>query len=96
MVTITQSQNCRGRKRSLEIIESNSPLCSTGSIQQAAQVGIQLGLEYLQGRRIHSLPGQPVPVLRHLTVNKFLLTSVQNFLYSSLGPFPPSPGRTDH
>ena len=32
--------------------------CKTGSIQQAAQVGIQLGLEDLQGRTIHSLPGQ--------------------------------------
>uniref|UniRef100_A0A8C2U984 Cohesin subunit SA n=1 Tax=Coturnix japonica TaxID=93934 RepID=A0A8C2U984_COTJA len=29
------------------------------------QVGVQAGLEYLQRRRLHHLPGQPVPVLRH-------------------------------
>ena len=41
------------------------PLCKAGSLQQVAQVGIQVGL-YLQ-RRIHNLPrpGQPVPVLHH-------------------------------
>ena len=33
--------------------------------KQAAQVGVQTGLEYLQRRRLHNLPGQPVPVLRH-------------------------------
>ena len=41
------------------------PLCKAGSLQQAAQVGIQAGLEYLQKRRTHNLPGQPVPVLHH-------------------------------
>ena len=40
------------------------PPCKAGSLQQAAQVGVQRGLEYLQ-RRVHSLPGQPLPVLRH-------------------------------
>uniref|UniRef100_A0A8B9V8S3 UBC core domain-containing protein n=1 Tax=Anas zonorhyncha TaxID=75864 RepID=A0A8B9V8S3_9AVES len=29
------------------------------------QVGIQTGLEYLQRRRLHNLPGQPVPMLCH-------------------------------
>jgi len=34
-------------------------------LQQATQVGVQAGLEYLQRRGIHKLPGQPVPVFRH-------------------------------
>jgi len=36
-----------------------------GHLQQAAQDLVQVGLEYLQRRRLHNLPGQPVPVLRH-------------------------------
>jgi len=44
---------------------SPTPLPKQGHLQQAAQDLVQAGLEYLQGRRIHSLPGQPVPVLRH-------------------------------
>ena len=39
--------------------------CKAG-LQQAAQVSVQMSLEYLQRRRIHNLPGQPVPVLCHL------------------------------
>ena len=35
-----------------------------GHLQQAAQDRVQAGPEYLQ-RRLHHLPGQPVPVLRH-------------------------------
>jgi len=51
-----------------------SDLCGSSSptllpqqrhLQQAAQDLVQAGLEYLQRRRTHSLPGQPVPVLRH-------------------------------
>jgi len=30
-----------------------------------AQVGVQMGFECLHRRRLHSLSGQPVPVLRH-------------------------------
>jgi len=36
-----------------------------GHPEQAAQDLIQAGLEYLQRRRLHNLPGQPVPGLRH-------------------------------
>ena len=36
-----------------------------GHLQQAAQDLIQAGPEYLQRRRLHHLPGQPVPVLHH-------------------------------
>jgi len=41
------------------------PLSKQGRLQQAAQNLVQAGLEYLQRRRIHNLPGQPVPVLHH-------------------------------
>ena len=36
-----------------------------GHLQQAAQGYAQAGFEYLQRRRLHHLPGQPVPVLCH-------------------------------
>jgi len=41
------------------------PLLKQGHLQQAAQDLVQAGLEYLQRKRLHSLPGQPVPVLGH-------------------------------
>lgn len=44
-------------------MESNAP-AETGSLQQVTQESILVGLEYLQ-RRLHSLCGQPAPVLRH-------------------------------
>jgi len=44
---------------------SPTPLPKQGHLQQAAQDLVQSGLEYLQRRRLHSLPGQPVPGLRH-------------------------------
>jgi len=44
---------------------SPNPLLKQGHLQQAAQDLVQVGLEYLQ-RRLHNLPVQLVPVLRHL------------------------------
>jgi len=44
---------------------SPTPLLKQGHVQQAAQDCVQVGLEYLQGRRLDSLPGQPVSVLHH-------------------------------
>ena len=44
---------------------SPTPLSKQGLLQQVAQELVQAGLEYLQRRRLHSLPGQPLPVLRH-------------------------------
>jgi len=44
---------------------SPTPLPKQGHLQQAAQHHVQAGLEYLQRRRLHNLPGQPGPVLRH-------------------------------
>jgi len=44
---------------------SPTPLPKQGHLQQAAQDLLQASLEYLQRRRLHNLPGQPVPGLRH-------------------------------
>ena len=44
---------------------SPPPLPKQGHLQQAAQDLVQAGLEYLQRRRLHNLPGQPGPGLRH-------------------------------
>ena len=41
------------------------PLPRQGHPEQAAQDCVQAGLEYLQRRRLHNLPGQPVSGLRH-------------------------------
>ena len=60
----TESQNGRGWKGPLEITQSN-PLPKQGHPEQAAEDLVQAGLEYLQRRRLHNLPGQPVPGLRH-------------------------------
>jgi len=43
---------------------SPTPLLKQGRLEQAAQDLVQAGFEYLQRRRIRSLSGQPVPVLR--------------------------------
>jgi len=61
------SQNHRivGVGRDLCGSSSPSSLPKQGCLQQAAQNLVQAGLEYLQRRRIHSLSGHPVPVLRH-------------------------------
>ena len=50
-----------------DLYGSSSPtlLPKQGHLQQAAQDLVQAGLEYLQRRRLHNLPGQPVPVLHH-------------------------------
>jgi len=51
-----------------DLCGSSSPtlLPKQGHLQQAAQDLVQAGLDYLQRRRLHNLPGQPVPVLCHL------------------------------
>jgi len=41
------------------------PLPKQVHLEQAAQDLVQAGFEYQQRRRLHSLPGQPVPVLCH-------------------------------
>jgi len=62
-----ESQNRRmvGVGRDLCGSSSPTPLPKQGHLQQAEQDRIQAGFEYLQRRRLHNLPGQPVLVLRH-------------------------------
>jgi len=64
--TFTESQNHRIVGVGRDLCGSSSPtlLPKQGHLQQAAQDLVQAGLEYLQRRRLHNLPGQPVPVLR--------------------------------
>lgn len=54
------SQNGWGWKRALEIL-SNLP-CS-GYLEPTTQDNVQIVFYYLQGQRLHNLPGQSVPVL---------------------------------
>jgi len=50
-----------------DLCGSSSPtlLPKQGHLQQAAEDLVQVGLEYLQRRRLRNLPGQPVPGRRH-------------------------------
>ena len=57
---ITESQNVRGWQGPLWVTQPN-PLPKQGHPEQAAQDLVQAGVEYLQRRRLHSLPGQPEP-----------------------------------
>ena len=63
----TESQNHRMVGVGRDLCGSSSPtlLPKQGYLQQAAQDLVQAGLEYLQRKRVHNLPGRPVPVLRH-------------------------------
>ena len=62
---ITQNHRMVGVGRDLCGSSSPTLLPKKGHLQQAAQDLVQAGLEYLQRRRLHNLPGQPVPGLRH-------------------------------
>ena len=46
-------------------VTQSHPLLKQGHPEQAAQDRVQAGLEDLQRRRLHSLPGQPGPGLHH-------------------------------
>ena len=64
-LSFTESHNHRmlGVGRDLGGLSSPTPLPKQGHLHQAAQELVQAGLEYLQRRRLHHLPGQPVAVL---------------------------------
>ena len=66
-MVITESQNHRllGAERDLCGSSDPTPLPKQGHPEQAAQDRVQAGLEYVQRNRLHSLPGRPVPGLRH-------------------------------
>jgi len=83
----TESQNGRGWKGPLCITQSNT-LPKQGHPEQAAQHLVQVGLEYLQRRRLHSLPGQPVPGLRlssHRSPHPLLITAMKKALGQQSG-----------
>ena len=54
-----------GVGRDLYGSSSQTSLSNQGHLHHAAQDLVQAGLEYLQRKRSHNLPGQPVPVLHH-------------------------------
>jgi len=62
-IDLNQSQNhgMFGVGRDLCGSSSPTPLPKQGHPEEAAQDLVQAVLEYLQRRRLHSLPGQPVP-----------------------------------
>jgi len=76
-----QNHRMVGIGRDLCGSSSPTPLPKQGHLQQAAQDPVQDDLEYLQRRRLHSLSGQPVPVLRH-PQSKVLLQSSTPFFSS--------------
>ena len=62
---ISQNHRMFGVGRDLCGSSGPTPLPKQGHLQQAAEHLVQAGLEHLQRRRLHNLPGQPVSVLRH-------------------------------
>jgi len=82
------SQNCSiaGAGRDLRRSSVQLP-AKAGYLQQVTLESIQMGLAYLQ-RRLHSLSGQPVPVLcyLHSKEKKFFIVLVWNFLCSTFHP----------
>ena len=61
----TDSHRVVGVGRDLCGTPSPTLLPKQGHLQQAAEDLVQAGLEYLQRRRLHNLPGQPGPGLHH-------------------------------
>lgn len=43
----------------------SNPQLKQGHWELFAQANVQMTFEYLQGQRLHNLPGQPVPVLSY-------------------------------
>ena len=85
-ITQTQNHGMAGVGRDLCGSSSPSLLPKQGHLQQAAQDLVQAGLEYLQRRRLHSLPGQPGPGLHHPQREEVLPHVGRNFLCFSLCP----------
>jgi len=77
-----------GVRRDLCGSSSPTPLLKQGHRQQAAQDLVQAGLEYLQRSRLHNLPGQPVPVLRHPQSEEVLQTELPLLQFVPVAPCP--------
>ena len=91
--TITESQNHRIVGVGRDLCGSCSPtlLPKQGHLQEAAQDLVQAALEYLLRRRLHHLPGQPVPVLRHPQSEEVLPRVQMELLTLHLVPTDPCP-----
>jgi len=94
----SESQNHRivGVGRDLCGSSSSTPLPKQGHLQQAAQDCIQAGLEYLQRRRLHNLPGQPDPGLRHPQREEVLPHVQMELLMLQFVPVAPCPVTGHH
>jgi len=75
---------------------SPTPLPKQGHLQQAAQDCIQAGLKYLQRRRLHNLPGQPVPMLHHPQSKEVLPHVQMELLMLQFVPLAPCPVAGHH
>jgi len=76
---------------------SSSPnlLLKQGHLQHAAQDLVQAGLEYVQGRRLHTPSGQPVQCSVTLKVKKFFLITLDN-IFLNVFLFPTQLGTRKH
>jgi len=74
---------------------SPTPLPKQGHLPQAAQDLVQAGFDYLQRRRLHNLPGQPVPV-RHHPPSKVLPRLQMELLMLQFVPVAPWPVAGHH
>jgi len=93
-----KSQNHRMLRCGRDLCGSSSPtpLLKQGHPERAAQDLVQAGLEYLQRRRLHKLPRQPVPGLRH-PQREEVLPHVQTELpVPHFMPIAPCPVTGDH
>ena len=95
-VEISQNHRIVGVGRDLERSLGPTPPAKAGSLEQAAQVGVQTGLEYLQRRTLHNLPGQPVSVLRHPHREEVLLHVGAELPGLHLVAITPCPVPTNH
>ena len=94
-IFVTESQNVRVWKGPLWVTQSNPPQ-KQGHLEQAAEDLVQVGLEYLQRRRLHNLPGQPGPVLCHPQREEVLPRVQREFPLLQFVPFAPCPVTGHH
>ena len=93
-----ESQNHRMLGVGRDLCGSSSPtlLPKQGHLEKAAQDLVHVGLEYLQRRRIHNLPGQPVPGLCHPQSQEVLLHVQVEFPMFQFVPVAPCPVTGHH
>jgi len=92
------SQNHRMVRVGMDLCGSSSPtpLPKQGHLEQAVQDLVQAGLEYLHRRRLHHLPGQPVPVLHHPQKEEVVPHVQKELLILQFVPVAPRPVTGHH